>query len=208
MRRMMMNVLLSVVIASVVACSRPTAGNVEENDTAPLTYENELFSIDVPRGWVCDASCWNGLESMQNSVEIFDPEGNVVSFYIVKTFLPYVWEGVEMAKELSKMGRALSDDDVELIHETDSVEVGGYPACILYYANYVDNDTIIQKQFVTCMEDSHILIYFNENFHIQNWEVAQKLGDSIIGTIKLKKVVNPLDNDSIFKKVIEKTGDL
>ena len=181
---------------------------MEENDAAPFTYENELFSIDVPRGWVCDASCWNGLESMQNSVEIFDPEGNVVSFYIVKTFLPYVWEGVEMAKELSKMGRALSDDDVELIHETDSVEVGGYPACILYYANYVDNDTIIQKQFVTCMEDSHILIYFNENFHIQNWEVAQKLGDSIIGTIELKKVVNPLDNDSIFKKVIEKTGDL
>ena len=113
-----------------------------------------------------------------------------------------------MAKELSKMGRALSDDDVELIQEIDSVEVGGYPACILYYANYVDNDTIIQKQFVTCMEDSHILIYFNENFHIQNWEVAQELGDSIIGTIELKKVVNPLDNDSIFKKVIEKTGDL
>ena len=141
------------------------------------------------------------LDSIQNSVEIFDREGNVVSFYIVKTFLPYIWEGVEMAKELSKMGRALSDDDVELIHETDSVEVGGYPACILYYANYVDNDTIIQKQFVTCMEDSHILIYFN-------WEVAQELGDSIIGTIELKKVVNPLDNDSIFKKVIEKTGDL
>lgn len=204
----MINVLLFVVIASVVACSRPTAWNEGENDTAPLTYENELFSIDVPRGWVCDASCWNGLESMQNSVEIFDPKGNVVSFYIVKTFLPYVWEGVEMAKELSKMGRALSDDDVELIHETDSVEVGGYPTCILYYANYVDNDTIIQKQFVTCMEDSHILIYFNENFRIQDREVAQKLGDSIIGSIELKKVVNPLDNDSIFKKVIEKAGDL
>ena len=83
MRRMMMNVLLSVVIASVVACSRPTAGNVEENDTAPLTYENELFSINVPSGWVCDASCWKGLDSIQNSVEIFGPERNVVSQLIL-----------------------------------------------------------------------------------------------------------------------------
>ena len=42
-----------------------------------------------------------------------------------------------------------SGDNVELIQEIDSVEVGGYPSCILYFANYVDTDTIIQKQFVT-----------------------------------------------------------
>jgi hypothetical protein len=53
------------------------------------------------------------------------------------------------------------------------------------------------------MEDSHILIYFNENFDVKDWEAAQELGDSIIGTIKLKQVVNPLDNDSVFKKAIE-----
>lgn len=203
MRKMMISVLLTAAIVGVVACSRPTTGNVGENDAAPMTYENELFSIDVPGGWECDDSNWNGLESVNNYVEIFDPDGSVVWFHIVKTFLPYIWEGLDLAKAMSKEGRALSEDNVEFIQEIDSVEVGGYPACILYFANYVDNDTIIQKQFVTCMEDSHILIYFNENFDVKDWEAAQELGDSIIGTIKLKQVVNPLDNDSVFKKAIE-----
>lgn len=83
------------------------------------------------------------------------------------------------------------------------MEVGGYPTSILYFANYVDNDTIIQKQFVTYLQDSHIVIYFNENFYVQNWEDAQELGDMIISTIKLKKVENPLENDSVLKRSME-----
>ena len=68
----------------------------------------------------------------------------------------------------------------------------------------MDNDTIIQKQFVTYLQDSHIVIYFNENFYVQDWEEAQELGDLIIGTIKLKRVDNPLENDSVLKKSMEK----
>ena len=37
-----------------------------------------------------------------------------------------------------------------------------------------------------------------------NPEIAQEIGDLIIGTIELKKVENPLDNDSVFKKSMEK----
>lgn len=99
---------------------------------------------------------------------------------------------------------AISGDDTELIHEIDSVEVGGYSTSILYFANYVDNDTIIQKQFVTYLQDSHIVIYFNENFYVQDWEEAQEIGDLIIETIKLKQVENPLENDTVFKKSMEK----
>ena len=40
--------------------------------------------------------------------------------------------------------------------------------------------------------------------YVQDWEEAQEFGDLIIGTIKLKRVVNPLENDSIFKKSMEK----
>jgi hypothetical protein len=197
-------VLLGVIIAGMASCTKPTANTPTKDDPFPGRYENELFSINLPKGWVCDSSGWKGLDSLQNVVEIFNPNGSVVWFHFVKTFMPFKWKNIDEAKEMAKTARAISGDDTELIHEIDSVEVGGYPTSILYFANYVDNDTIIQKQFVTYLQDSHIVIYFNENFHVQDWEIAQEIGDLIIGTIELKKVENPLDNDSVFKKSMEK----
>lgn len=196
-------VLLGITIVGMVSCSKPTSSRSIKDDPFPVAYENELFSIDLPKGWVCDSSGWKGLDSLQNVVEIFDPNGSVVWFHFVKTFWPFKWKDIDEAKEMAKTARAISGDDMELIHEIDSVEVGGYPTNILYFANYVDNDTIIQKQFVTYLQDSHIVIYFNENFYVQNWEDAQELGDMIISTIKLKKVENPLENDSILKRSME-----
>ena len=197
-------ILLGLIVAGMVSCSKPTAGRPTKDDPFPVAYENELFSINLPKGWVCDSSGWKGLDSLQNVVEIFNPNGSVVWFHIVKTFMPFKWKNIDEAKEMAKTARAISGDDTELIHEIDSVEVGGYPTSILYFVNYVDNDTIIQKQFVTYLQDSHIVVYFNENFYVQDWEEAQEIGDLIIGTIKLKQVENPLENDSVFKKSMEK----
>lgn len=192
------------IIAGMVSCSNPTSKSTEHNDPFPVIYENDLFSINMPKGWICDSSGWKGLDSLQNSIDIYDPNGNVVWFHFVKTFMPFKWKNIDEAKEMAKVARAISGDNAELIEEKDSIEVGGYPTSILYFANYVDNDTIIQKQFVTYLHDSHIVIYFNENFYVQDWEDAQEIGDKIIGTIKLKKVENPLENDSIFKNSMEK----
>jgi hypothetical protein len=197
-------ILLLMIIAGMVSCSKPTSKSTEHNDPFPVIYENDLFSINMPKGWICDSSGWKGLDSLQNSIDIYDPNGNVVWFHFVKTFMPFKWKNIDEAKEMAKVARAISGDNAELIEEKDSIEVGGYPTSILYFANYVDNDTIIQKQFVTYLHDSHIVIYFNENFYVQDWEDAQEIGDKIIGTIKLKKVENPLENDSIFKNSMEK----
>ena len=68
----------------------------------------------------------------------------------------------------------------------------------------MDNDTIIQKQFVTFLQDSRIVMYFNENFYVQDWDAAQKLGDMIMSTIEIKKVDNPLRNDSVLKRAAKK----
>ena len=196
-------VLLGVIIAGMVSCTKPTANTSTKDDPFPGRYENELFSINLPKGWVCDSSGWKGLDSLQNVVEIFNPNGSVVWFHFVKTFMPFKWKNIDEAKEMAKSARAISGDDTELIHEVDSVEVGGYPTSILYFANYVDNDTIIQKQFVTYLQDSHIVIYFNQNFYVQNWEDAQELGAMIISTIKIKKFENPLENESVLKRSME-----
>ena len=167
--------------------SKPAPKSTEHGNSSHFKYENELFSIEIPKGWLCDISDWNGLDSMVNRVSIFDPYGgNVVWLYIVKTFFPIKWKNIDEAKRAAKTMVYLGGDR-EIIREVDGVEVGGYPASILYIAKYEDNDTIIQKQFVTYLQDSHIVMYFNEMFFAENWEYAQKLGDEIISTIKLKK---------------------
>ena len=189
--------LMGVIVAGIVSCSMP-ARSSGDGEPFPETYENDLFSINFPEGWICDSSNWGGLDAPVNEVDIFDPDGNVVCFHIVKTFMPIKWKNVDEAKEMAKFGSVIRD--AELIYEIDSVEVGGYPASILYFANFVSNDTIIQKMFVTYLQDSHILVYFNENFYYRDLVKAQDMGDSIIGTIKLKKVVNPIENDSIYNE--------
>lgn len=196
--------LLGIIVAGMVSCTKPTNSHSTKEDPFPVVYENELFSINLPKGWVCDSSGWKGLDSLKNVVEIYNPNGCAVWFHFVKTFMPFKWKDIDEAKEMAKTARAISGDDMELIDEIDSVEVGGYPTSILYFANYVDNDTIIQKQFVTYLQDSHIVVYFNENFYVRDWEEAQEIGDLIIGTIKLKKVVNPLENDSVLEKSMVK----
>ena len=193
-------------VAMTVACTRPNRENNTTEDPLPVKYENELFSIDLPSGWEVDDSGWLGLDSMRNEVELHS-SNSPVWFHIVKTFMPIQWKNVYEATEMAIAARAMSGAKAELIKRTDSVEVGGYPTSILYFANAVDNDTIIQKQYVTYLEDSHIVIYFNENFYSNQWDEAQKYGEEIIGSVKLKKVVNPLEKDSVMKEAIQKAMD-
>lgn len=195
--------LLGLLVLCMFSCNKPAGKPVVKNNPATLTYENELFSIDYPKGWVCDSSAWKGLDSLQNVVDIYDPNGGIVWFHFVKSFLPVRFENIDEAKEMAKAARAFSGDNAELIYEEDNAEIGGYPASVLCFANFVDNDTIIQKQFVAYLPDSHILVYFNENFYAQDIDEAQKIGDRIIATIKLKQVKNPLDNDSVFRKIVK-----
>ncbi len=193
-------ILIILVVAGVVSCTKPTHRSAEQVEPSLGYYENELFSIVMPEGWTCDSSGWKGLDSVYNSVDIYNPDGSIVWFHFVKTFFPANWKNITEAKEMSKFARGLSGGDIELLYEVDSTEVGGYPTSILCFANYVDNDTIIQKQFVTFLQDSRIVMYFNENFYVQDWDAAQKLGDMIMSTIEIKKVDKPLRNDSVLKR--------
>lgn len=194
-----LTVFLLVVFA--VSCTRPTQ-KISKEEPYPVKYENELFSINMPKGWEYDDSGWKGLDSLQNEVDLFSRNAPVW-FHIVKAFMPIQWKNIDEATEMAITARALSGDNTQLIDRIDSVEVGGYPTTILYFANFFDNDTIIQKQFVTYLEDSHIVVYFNENFYPNQWESAQEYGDRIIETVKLKKVKNPLEQDGAMKKVVQ-----
>ena len=194
-------IIIIVAIIGLSSCTRSVKKN--SMPSGPVIYENELFSVEIPEGWVCDSSEWYGLDAQKNVVQIYHPYEKFVVFHFVKTLMPFQWEDIDGAKRMAKTVRAISGDSVELIREIDSIEVGGYPSCILYFANYVDRDTLIQKQFVTYLQDSHIVMYFNEIFSIQDWDEAQEFGDGVISTIKLKKVINPLEDKETMKKAIE-----
>lgn len=198
--------LLGVIMAGMFSCSNHKAGITTQTELPYATYENELFSINFPKDWICDSSGWKGLDSLQNEVDILDPDGGIMYIHIVKTLMPFKWKNIDEAKQMAMMAHTLHGPDSDLISEIDSVEVGGYPTSILFFANYLDNDTIIQKQFVTYLQDSHIVVYFNEVFHVWNWDEAQELGDAVIATIKLKKVENPLENDSLLRNVLKQLG--
>ena len=194
--------LIIALLIGLYSCSSSSNNSSSVEEPSPIKYENELFSVLVPNGWMCDSTGWKGLDSMSNVVDFYDPSG-ILYLHFVKVFLNIKWKNIEEATEFAKTAKILSGDDSELLLQKDSLEVGGYPASILLYANYVDNDTIIQKQFVSYLEDSHIIMYFNVNFRPQDWETAEDLGNRIISTIKLKSVMNPLDNNSTREKAIE-----
>lgn len=203
--------LLAAIVAGTLSCAKPTTKEPtnEKQPKTPYIYENDLFSVAIPNGWGVDPSEWEGLNGFKNEVEIVDfnfgdPLDGIVSLHFVKALLPFDGRNVIEAAEMAKTARALSTDSVELIGEIDNAEVGGYPANILFFAYYVNGDTLIQKQFVTYLQDSHIVAYFNEFFYFQDWVQAQKVGDSIIATVKLKKVVNPLEDEQFFKNALEK----
>jgi hypothetical protein len=61
------------------------------------------------------------------------------------------------------------------------------------FANFVGNDTIIQKQYVTYIQKTHTLLYLNENFLYHNWEKGQRLGDELMDNLIIKDVKNPID---------------
>ena len=187
----------------IISCSKYKDKTLLTEEAIPMVYENDLFSVEIPKGWICDSSGWHGLDAQKNEVDIYDPKGNFVRFHFVKTFMPFKWKDIDEAKEFAKTAKSISGDEAELINEIDSIEIGGYPACILCFANYIDNDTLIQKQFITYQQDSHIVSYFNEVFPIQFWDEAQEIGDYVISTIRLKKVTNPLEDGKAVEKALE-----
>lgn len=197
------------IMTGMAACSRTkTSNSISQAVPSIVKYENELFSIELPKEWTFNDENWNGLDKVQNEVDFYNSKGDVVWFHCVKSFFPFEHESIESATEMAKFSRAISGDDVELYYEIDSVSVDNYPASILYFANYVDNDTLIQKQYVTYMKDSHIVIYFNMNYYYRDLEVAEDIGTSIINTIKLKQVKNPLEDSLILNKALEKLNNM
>ena len=164
-----------------------------DTDSFPVKYENELFSMSLPEGWMVDDSGWQGLDSMKNEVDFYHPNNQKVWFHFIKAYFPLHWKNIREATEFAKAARAISGDSVALIDEVDSTTISGYPTSILMYANFVDNDTIIQKQYVTYIMESNILLYFNENFLYRDWDEGQLLGDELMKNLVIKDVVNPIN---------------
>jgi hypothetical protein len=199
--RIMAGVAFLSIILTNVACSNSRDKDTSIEDRYPVSYENELFSIRLPKGWIYSSQEWHGLEAFDNSIHIYDDD-SPYWFYIVKTFYPF--EGnLELATEKAKLARFISGDSVTLLREVKNRRIGGYPTNILYFANVVQDSILIQKQHVTYLEESKILMYINLNYFMKDTEIAEKSGDSVLATLKIKKVNNPLLDSVIFDRVVD-----
>lgn len=189
----MKNIIPFLLVVLVFSCTGKKKQQITDVDPFPVKYENELFAMSLPEGWIVDESGWQGLDSMNNEVDFYNPHNDAVFFHFVKTYFPFQWKNIAEATEFAKAARAISGDSVSLIDELDSVTISGYPAKILIFANFVGNDTIIQKQYVTYIQKTHTLLYLNENFLYHNWEKGQRLGDELMDNLIIKDVKNPID---------------
>ena len=184
------------ILVTILALSCTNKKQQQENiDVDPflVKYENEVFAMLLPEGWVVDDSGWQGLDSMQNEVDFYNPNNDAVWFHFVKTYFPIQWKNIGEATEFAKAARAISTDNAQLIDEVDSVTISGYPSSVLMFANFVGSDTIIQKQYVTYIQENHTLLYFNENFFFRNWDEGQRIGDELMENLFIKEFVNPID---------------
>lgn len=53
--------LILMMIVGFASCSKTKAKKTEQDNPFPVKYENDLFSVNMPKGWVCDSSCWGGI---------------------------------------------------------------------------------------------------------------------------------------------------
>ncbi len=173
-----------------------TTKAIEENPL-PSKYENESFSLCYPQNWIYNDTGWGGRDSMQNEVDFYPApfpgqkwKDMEVPCWIhcVKAFLNIQWKTAKEAADVSKTFHALGNEPgfLGIYDEKDSLTVGGFPAYLIVYMIEQDNDTIVQKQFVTLLPSTHKVFYFNSNFSVKHWDDGQKLGDDIISTIKFK----------------------
>lgn len=188
-----------ILFAFVLSCSSKKENHgITEFDPYPVKYQNELFSICLPEGWMYDDSRWMGLDSMQNEVDFYNPDDKTVWLHFVKAYYPMPFKNIDEAVDFAKSARSLSKDDFSLINEVDNIIIDGIPTKILIYANYVGNDTIIQKQYVTYIRESHIVMYFNEDFFYENRDKGQTFGDELMENVVInKEIENPLEKKGL-----------
>jgi hypothetical protein len=153
-------------------------------------YENSVFNLRYPKGWTVDDTKWNGEDSLQNEIDIYNPNGSMQTgcyIHCVKAYFPIQWKSAAEAAALSKQMKQIKPDPgyLGIYYEKDSLEVGGCPAYLIVYFYKNGNDTLINKQYVTLVKKTHTTLYFNNNFSIKNWTKGQELGDKIISTIHI-----------------------
>ena len=88
----MKNIIPYLLVVLVFSCTGKKKQQITDVDPFPVKYENELFAISLPEGWIVDDSGWQGLDSMNNEVDFYNPHNDAVFFHFVKTFFPFQWK--------------------------------------------------------------------------------------------------------------------
>lgn len=185
-------IILSLVFLLISCTRNKTERGASEQKN--ITYSNEFFSIDFPSSW----SYEEDVNTICDTVPEFSKGYNIT---IGNTdALPY-WHTIRVQK--SAMFKAFNeptpekwrDLSMELkqfdesyigtveSYKMDSLYFGPYPAALAGFVVVPQpGDTIIQKQLVVLKGDE--VYYLNNNFDWRDDGTLEKLGDSILCSIR------------------------
>ncbi len=167
------------------------------------SYSNEFFSIEYPPDW----HIWQ--EDVQEVPDTIPDDGSLFSqgirlglssdssgssyecVLVQKSFVgEFLFEELpspEDWRDVSIFSKQYDDSYIDIVEDyfQDSISFGGYPAAMVgYVVAPEEGDTFIHKQIIVIV-DKKELYYLNNQF-LPGDEEEERLGDSILATIRFK----------------------
>lgn len=205
---MQKTLLILIALFALTCCNGKASNNktTARKEAVNRTYSNNCFSINLPNGWEYDDSEWSGIDTVANTVVFYNNNDTANWIKIVRSALslPMINTSEEAAqltialKEVpenyehngSKLNIPHDKNYIGVMDERDSVEIGGYPSYLVVFKYKLDNDTLVNMQFITLLPKEHRIYYINNNIlksAMRNGTTDALAGASIISTMRFKE---------------------
>jgi hypothetical protein len=96
-----------------------------------------VFNLRYPKGWTGDGTKWNGEDSIQSEIDIYNPNGSMQTgcyIHCLKADLQIHWKSAAEAASSKQMKQINPDPDYLGIYAVeDSLEVSGCLAYLIFY---------------------------------------------------------------------------
>ncbi len=200
MRRLQVIPTMLLLCVAVAGCS---SNQAQAGDDEWQTYSNEFFSIEYPSNWhIWQEDVQEIPDSIPNDDRLFSQgirlglssdlassayECVIVQKSFVGEFMFEELPAPENWRDMSIFSSQFDDSYIDIVEDyyRDSISFGSSPAAMVgYVVAPEEGDTFILKQTVVIV-DKKVLYYLNNQFLPGDVE-AERVGDSILATIRFK----------------------
>ncbi len=200
MRRLQVISTMLLLCVAVAGCS---SNQAQAGDDGWQTYSNEFFSIEYPPDWhIWQEDVQEVPDSIPDDDRLFSrgirlglsrdlASSSYECVIVQKSFVgEFMFEELpdpENWRDMSIFSKQFDDSYIDIVEDyfQDSISFGSFPAAMVgYVVAPEEGDTIIHKQIIVIV-DKKELYYLNNQF-LPGDEEEERLGDSILATIRFK----------------------